>query len=163
MAPEQAANDPHIDGRADIYSLGVTMYEMLAGAPPFAGLPPREMLTARLTKKPPMLSTMRDDIPARLEALILKCLEADPADRPKDASEVVEWLDSSDVISGPMSVSPAAVTSTSNIRRRIAIAAAAAIVLVLIALGIGAKRRASSTAVAPLTVAGTSCSLHGAT
>ena len=156
MAPEQAANDPHIDGRADIYSLGVTMYEMLAGAPPFAGLPPREMLTARLTKKPPMLSTMRDDIPARLEALILKCLEADPADRPKDASEVVEWLDSSDVISGPMSVSPAAVTSTSNIRRRIAIAAAAAIVLVLIALGIGAKRRASSSAVAPATVAGTS-------
>jgi serine/threonine-protein kinase len=155
MAPEQAANDPHIDGRADIYSLGITMYEMLSGAPPFAGLPPREMLTARLTKKPPLLSTIRSDIPARLEALILKCLEADPADRPKDATEVVEWLESSDVISGPMSVVPAAATAARNLRRRVAIVAASAIVLVVLALGIFAKRRNPSITGAPAAVAGT--------
>ena len=75
-------------------------HEMLAGDPPFADLPPREMLTARLTQQPPLLSTMRNDIPARLETLIGRCLEADPANRPADAAEVVEWLESSDVSSG---------------------------------------------------------------
>lgn len=100
MAPEQAANDPHIDGRADIYSLGITIYEMLAGTPPFAGMGPREMLTARLSQQPPRLSSIRKDIPSRLEELIVKCLQADPAKRPNDAAEVVEWLESADVLSG---------------------------------------------------------------
>jgi serine/threonine-protein kinase len=100
MAPEQAANDPHIDGRADIYSLGITIYEMLAGSPPFAGMGPREMLTARLSQQAPRLSSIRKDIPSRLEELILKCLQADPEKRPKDAAEVVEWLESADVLSG---------------------------------------------------------------
>src|SRR5687768_4489640 len=100
MAPEQAASDPNIDGRADIYSLGITVYEMLAGAAPFAGMSPREMLTARLTQRPPALSSIRNDVPSRLEALIARCLEADPAKRPRNAQEVVEWLESADVSSG---------------------------------------------------------------
>jgi serine/threonine-protein kinase len=134
MAPEQAANDPHIDGRADIYSLGITIYEMLAGDPPFAGLPPREMLTARLTQRPPLLSTIRDDIPVRLETLIGKCLEADPANRPADAAEVVEWLESSDVSSGAMSVAPKP-RAPGSTRKRVATAAAAAVLVALAGLG----------------------------
>ena len=138
MAPEQAANDPHIDGRADIYSLGITIYEMLAGDPPFADLQPREMLTARLTQRPPLLSTMRNDIPVRLETLIGKCLEADPANRPADSAEVVEWLESSDVSSGPTSVAPQPLASAST-RRRVAIVAGAAALAALAALvGVGA-------------------------
>ena len=133
MAPEQAANDPHIDGRADIYSLGITIYEMLAGDPPFAGLPPREMLTARLTQRPPLLSTLRDDIPVRLETLIGRCLEADPANRPADAEEVVEWLESSDVSSGPTSVR--AQPSAGSTRKRVAIIAGAAVLTALVGLG----------------------------
>jgi serine/threonine-protein kinase len=100
MAPEQAAGDPEIDGRADIYSLGITAYEMLAGAAPFANLSPREMLTARLTLPPPPLSTLRNDVPAGLDRLIARCLAIDPADRPQSAAALVEALEDPDVISG---------------------------------------------------------------
>jgi len=100
MAPEQAAGDPDIDGRADIYSLGITAYEMLAGTAPFAALGPRAMLTARLTLPPPPLSTIRKDVPAGLERLIARCLAIDPADRPQTAAELVEALEDPQTLSG---------------------------------------------------------------
>ena len=100
MAPEQAAGDPDIDGRADIYSLGITAYEMLGGSAPFANLGPREMLTARLILPPPPLSTIRKDVPAGLERLIARCLAIDPADRPQTATALVEALEDPDTISG---------------------------------------------------------------
>src|SRR3954465_2314510 len=100
MAPEQAAGDPDIDGRADIYSLGVTAYEMLAGAAPFAHLGPREMLTARLTLPPPPLSAVRKDVPVGLERLIAKCLAIDPADRPQSAASLVDALEDPETMSG---------------------------------------------------------------
>ncbi len=100
MAPEQAAGDPEIDGRADIYSLGITAYEMLAGTAPFAKLSPREMLTARLTLPPPPLSGVRKDVPAGLELLLARCLAIDPDDRPQSAAALVAALDDPDVISG---------------------------------------------------------------
>src|SRR4051812_4844900 len=99
MAPEQAAGDPDIDGRADIYSLGVTAYEMLAGAAPFAHLGPREMLTARLTLPPPPLSAVRKDVPVGLERLIAKCLAIDPADRPQSAASLVDALEDPETMS----------------------------------------------------------------
>src|SRR5437868_1320800 len=110
MAPEQAAGDPNIDGRADIYSLGVTVYEMLAGIAPFANLNPREMLTARLTLPPPPLSTIRKDVPIGLEKLIGKCLAIDPADRFQSASDLVEALEDPQTLSGSFA-------STANIAR----------------------------------------------
>ena len=100
MAPEQAAGDPNIDGRADIYSLGVTAYEMLAAIAPFANLNPREMLTARLTLPPPPLSTIRKDVPTGLEKLIGKCLAIDPADRFQSAADLVEALEDPQTLSG---------------------------------------------------------------
>src|SRR6476646_8392736 len=100
MAPEQAAGDPDIDGRADIYSLGVTAYEMLAGAAPFAHLGPREMLTARLTLPPPPLSGVRKDVPIALEKVIGKCLAIDPADRFQSAADLVEALEDPQTMSG---------------------------------------------------------------
>lgn len=100
MAPEQAAADPEIDGRADIYSLGITAYEMLTGAAPFAGLSARAMLAARMSTLPPEVSTVRADVPAELNDLIMQCLATDPADRPASAQDVVDALEQPGVISG---------------------------------------------------------------
>jgi serine/threonine-protein kinase len=100
MAPEQAAADPDVDHRADIYAFGITAYEMLSGHPPFAGLPPRALLAARMTEDPPVLATMRDDVPQALSDLIMRCLKREPTDRPQTAAELLEALDDPSVISG---------------------------------------------------------------
>jgi serine/threonine-protein kinase len=65
MAPEQAAGDPHVDQRADIYATGVLAYEMLAGAPPFSGPSARHVMTAHITRAPEPLSRLRPGLPPR--------------------------------------------------------------------------------------------------
>jgi serine/threonine-protein kinase len=139
MAPEQAAGDPAIDGRADIYSLGITAYEMLAGAAPFASLGPREMLTARLTLPPPPLSTIRKDVPAGLERLIARCLAIDPADRPQTATILVEALEDPETISGSFA-SPAPTIARHGTRvKRAVIGALALVGAIVVSAGIYAK------------------------
>ncbi|MDQ3674362.1 MAG: serine/threonine-protein kinase [Gemmatimonadota bacterium] len=136
MAPEQAASDPEIDGRADIYSLGITAYEMLSGAAPFASLSPREMLTARLTLPPPPLASVRRDVPAGLERLIARCLAIDPDDRPQTAAALVEALEDPDVISGSFVSMPPGVVRGSRRARTLVIAALALVGAVAVSGGI---------------------------
>jgi serine/threonine-protein kinase len=100
MAPEQAAADPDVDHRADIYALGVTAYEMLAGKPPFAGLPPRALLAARMSQDPPRIDVVRPDVPTALADLIMRCLAREPADRPQTAEELLTELDDPAMVSG---------------------------------------------------------------
>jgi serine/threonine protein kinase len=138
MAPEQAAGDPDIDGRADIYSLGVTAYEMLAGIAPFANLNPREMLTARLTLPPPPLSTIRKDVPMGLEKLIAKCLAIDPADRPQSAAALVDALEDPDTISGSFA-STASIARHGKRVKRAVISSLALIGAIVVTTGIYAK------------------------
>jgi serine/threonine-protein kinase len=136
MAPEQAAGDPDIDGRADIYSLGVTAYEMLAGSAPFAALGPRAMLTARLTLPPPPLSTIRKDVPAGLERLIARCLSIDPADRPQTAAELVETLEDPETLSGSFASSASRIARRGSRVTRAVVGALALVGAIVVSAGI---------------------------
>jgi predicted esterase len=99
MAPEQAAGDPHLDHRADIYSVGVLAYEMLEGHPPFAGTP-QSVMSAHLTKSPPTMS--RADVPPSLRRTVQKCLEKDPALRFQSADELLAEIESISTPSGAL-------------------------------------------------------------
>jgi serine/threonine protein kinase/TolB-like protein len=104
MAPEQAAADPAADHRVDLYALGIVAYEMLVGSPPFHGRTPQKLLAAQLTELPPPLSSRRYDVPAALADLVMQCLEKDPADRPRSATELVRILESPEALSGPVAM-----------------------------------------------------------
>lgn len=91
MPPEQAIGGP-TDGRADLYSLGVLLYELLCAQPPFAADDPAAMVRAHLCERPVAPSRRRADVPKALDSLVLSLLEKAPADRPRRASDVLEAL-----------------------------------------------------------------------
>jgi len=93
MAPEQAAGDPNVDHRADLYAVGVVGYEMLAGRPPFSGMSPQGLLAAQVTATPDPLTRHRDSVPPALAELVMRCLAKHPADRPQSADELVSQLE----------------------------------------------------------------------
>ncbi len=91
MSPEQVRSKP-VDARSDIYSLGVVMYEMLAGRPPFDGTSMPEIARQHLNSPPPPLSELRSDLPSGLEKVVLRCLEKLPQDRFASMDEVLGAL-----------------------------------------------------------------------
>jgi len=88
IAPEQAAGDPDLDHRADIYALGVVTYEMLCGHPPFAGRTPQQVMAAHATQQPEPIRRRRHDTPVELASVVMRCLEKHPVDRPSSATEI---------------------------------------------------------------------------
>jgi serine/threonine protein kinase len=92
MAPERFSDIPY-DGRADIYSLGVTLFEALTGRPPFmvADGNPMKLALLHLSEPPPLLRTLRPEVPQKLEEAILATLEKNHEDRP-DATELAKLL-----------------------------------------------------------------------
>ena len=93
MSPEQI-DATGIDNRSDLYCLGLVMYEMLAGKPPFESASPRELLNAQCTEKPPDLpEDVRSGLPRGVERLVFELLEKSPDDRPASARDVLHDLD----------------------------------------------------------------------
>ncbi|HET6582368.1 MAG TPA: protein kinase, partial [Nannocystaceae bacterium] len=92
MAPEQARGMAPTE-RFDIYALGVMLYEMLGGEPPFVGDNMIEVLTRKASEPAPPLDRVRPELPPRLVALVHACLEIRPDDRPYDVGEFIARLD----------------------------------------------------------------------
>ncbi|WP_404364107.1 protein kinase [Corallococcus coralloides] len=93
MAPEQARGDVRaIDRRSDVYGLGATLYELLAGVPPFRGATPLETLQGVLHDEPRPPRALVPHLDAELETLCLKCLSKDPALRYASARALAEDL-----------------------------------------------------------------------
>jgi TolB-like protein/tetratricopeptide (TPR) repeat protein len=91
MSPEQALGDP-VDGRADIYSLGTVLYEMLAGVPPFVGRTMQDVLAKVLKEDPPALGTIRPGLPALLESTVARAMARRPEDRYQTVDEMLVAL-----------------------------------------------------------------------
>jgi serine/threonine-protein kinase len=85
MSPEQAAGRADLDGRSDIYSLGVMAYEMIGGRLPFEGRTPGDVLTRHLTQQPPPLRTLTATASEATVQAVERCLAKDPAARWPDA------------------------------------------------------------------------------
>ncbi len=102
MSPEQAAADPHVDHRADIYALGAMAYELLTGRPPFTGATPQSVLAAHVTQAPDHVTVHRATVPPALAEAVMRCLAKKPADRFQQAGELVPLLDALLTPSGGM-------------------------------------------------------------
>lgn len=93
MPPEQFVNSRSVDARADIYSLGCTLYWLLTGKPPFPGTSVGEIIVAHREHAIPRLSDSVKDVPPALESLLVGMLSKDPRTRLVDAQSVIEAID----------------------------------------------------------------------
>ncbi len=100
MAPEQAAADPNIDHRADLYAVGVMAYELLTGEPPFGGPSPQSILAAHVAEEPKDLRLRRQEVSPGMAKLVMKSLRKDPAKRWQSATEMLAVLDAELTSSG---------------------------------------------------------------
>src|SRR5688572_6672193 len=97
MSPEQSTGDRQIDGRSDLYSLGVVGYQMLTGDPPFEASSTPAMLVKHLSERPEPIMSRRRGIPPDLERAVMLLLEKDPDNRFPSAAALCTALESGNV------------------------------------------------------------------
>ncbi|HJS46376.1 MAG TPA: serine/threonine-protein kinase, partial [Gemmatimonadales bacterium] len=92
MSPEQLGGE-QVDARTDVYALGCLLHELLAGEPPHSAATPRAMLTRRMTEAPPPVSRLRSEVPPALDAVLVRALALQPADRTPSVATFLADLD----------------------------------------------------------------------
>ncbi len=92
MSPEQIRPDGKLDGRADLYAVGVMLYEALTGKLPFSELGVYDMMDAHLHRKVPSVCALRPDVPAALERVIERAMAKRPGDRYQTADDMLAAL-----------------------------------------------------------------------
>ena len=135
MAPEQVM-DQTVDGRADVYALGVVLHELIAGVPPFSGPSAKQVLAQALTSEPSSLSAVRPDVPPHVAAAVRKALSRDSNDRFATASDFAAALATPSTANRGV---PPAVHHTARWRTRRALALTAALIVVGIGLVVGLR------------------------
>jgi eukaryotic-like serine/threonine-protein kinase len=113
MSPEQAAGERAIDGRSDLYSLGILGYQMLSGEPPFVANSTPAILVKHVSERPTPIEQRRSDVPPDLARVIMQLLEKDPANRFPSAGSVVVALDTGRVPNFPSSAGMAVSAASS--------------------------------------------------
>jgi serine/threonine-protein kinase len=94
MSPEQAAGERSVDGRSDLYSLGIVAYQLLVGEPPFVAASTPAMLVKHISERPTPIQQRRSEMPDDLARAVMLLLEKDPANRFPSAAALVAALDS---------------------------------------------------------------------
>jgi serine/threonine protein kinase len=157
MSPEQMIDTSSVDHRADIWSLGVVLFELLSGVRPFEGTSIPEICAGVLTAPPPALRSLRPDVDPALEAIVARCLAKNPDERPASVLELSRDLEP---FAGSQDV-PAATedfeaedaffrsaeeTNDQEASRRVTVARSLGVlgILVTVALAVGAFSRARS-------------------
>jgi serine/threonine-protein kinase len=115
MAPESAKNEH--DPRSDIYSLGVLLFQVITGRPPFTGKDSIDIIVKHIREEPPRLKSLKPDVPDEVEVLVMRCLEKEPRARYQTMDEVLEglkWVASQTGLSGAFSDPRAAVVGSAS-------------------------------------------------